>query len=277
MKKIILLFVISFSILSCTYPSIFDRIDGNGNITTQNRESQPFSEIKASDGLVVNISQGDKESISVIADENLQEVIKTEIDKNVLKIYTSKGIDKSNSKIINVTFVSIDRIEVSSAATLTSNSVLNSTKMSIEVTSAATLTATLETKSTNIEASSAATCNIKGKCVYLSSEISSASTLNAKDVLCGQIKIKASSAATSNLRGETGILDVETSSGATINAYELKADDCILEASSGSDIKVYAVQSIKGNANSGADIKYKGNPSKVTKDTSSGGEIKYKD
>ena len=68
---------ISTILASCNV-DMFNRIEGNRNVISKKRKvNDNFTKIKASTGLDVYITQGNKLSITVEADENLHEIIKT--------------------------------------------------------------------------------------------------------------------------------------------------------------------------------------------------------
>ena len=282
MKKILTL--IAAALIACVSCVSFGangnwnskKIRGNGHVVIQYRDVQGFSKIKAGNALTVIISQGSKDSVVVEADDNLQEHIFTELDGEYLRIYADANFDNSK-KIVRVTYKMIDGLDVSSAASLVSKSVINCSSLEIEVSSAATITAEVETKDTRVEASSAATCNIYGKLAYATLNASSAATINVDRLTCGKITAETSSAATINIDGTAGVLNATSSSASTINASDLKADDCELEASSGSSIHANAKNTINAEVSSGANITYRGTPQVKHQKTSSGGSLEQVD
>lgn len=90
------------------------------------------------------------------------------------------------------------------------------------------------------------------------------------------LDIDASSGADVSLKGNTQKLSVDISSGADLKAYDLKAENVRVDASSGADAKVFASKEIDADASSGADISYKGDPTKEKIKSSSGGDVNKK-
>lgn len=80
-----LLAVLSFMVSSCWF--LGPSVRGNGNVTKETREVGEFDQIKVSRGMNVYISQGTPASVVVIADNNLHEIIQTEVRGGVLKVY----------------------------------------------------------------------------------------------------------------------------------------------------------------------------------------------
>ena len=237
MKTLLKITTVLFLIITTT-SCIYNGVRGDGNVITENRKiSNDFTRIKASRGLDVYITKSSDLSLVVEADENLHEFIETDIIDKTLIITTNKNIGLATAKKIHLSVENLNEILVSSGAEIYSEN-------------------TFFTKDLKISASSGAEMNL---------------VLNVNNLVCST-----SSGAEINLSGIAINFDANSSSGSEINAYELKAKNCIAKASSGSDIEISVSDSFEGEAASGADIKYKGNPKVVSKNKSSGGSVKNK-
>lgn len=207
---------------------------GNGNVQTQDREIGSFSAISASMGLNVYVLQGDKESLSVEADENLMEYIVTQIKGNELILKIDGTIRKATKMNIYVTFVDINEINVSSGADFETRNIINAEKLDVSVSSGAD--AKME--------------------------------INAKELSCS-----VSSGADATLSGKADFFAGKASSGSDLKAKQLITKRCKAKASSGGDVTVYAEEEIEASASSGGDVSYYGNPTKVNVSDSSGGDV----
>ncbi|MCT4614332.1 MAG: DUF2807 domain-containing protein [Marinifilaceae bacterium] len=210
---------------------------GNGNVISQKREISNFENIRASAGLNVYLKQGDKEELSVEADENIIDLIETKVESNTLILSVKNRIRKSTKRDIYVTIKNLESLKISSGVDLKSLDYLKLGDISIAVSSGADLDLKLDAKSTNIKVSSGADADIKGS---------------------------------------TESLIATTSSGSDLNCMEFESKTVEAKASSGSDIYVYVTESITARASSGADIKYKGAPKEKNIHKSSGGSIRQK-
>ena len=98
LNKLVIITAMAALFISCKISGI----DGNGNVTTENRNvTGDFTSIEASNGLEVVIEQSETKSITVEADENLQQHIITKIENDVLIIESKKqaaGTKKLKSK-----------------------------------------------------------------------------------------------------------------------------------------------------------------------------------
>lgn len=238
MKKNFILLFISMAVLSSCSIDMMNRVNGNRNVTTQNRTTgEDFSAIKVSGGLDLHLSQGTKNSVVVEADENLQDIIITEVKDGVLKIYTDKNIWRAASKKVLVTCTDIEAITATSGSDVFGKTIVNAKSLKVSSTSGADIR--LEVAAENIETKSTSGSNIR-------------------------------------IKGTTITHTAKATSGASIDAYNLESKNAIVNVSSGADINIYASESLNAKASSGGDIDVKGNPKKVTKKSSSGGSVSSK-
>ena len=105
-KKLLALLFVSVLMSSCNV-NMFNRVNGNSNVVTADRStSQKFTKIKVSTGLDLYLSQGTKNKVTLEADENLHDIIITEVNDGVLKIYSEKNIWQAKARKVYVTSTS---------------------------------------------------------------------------------------------------------------------------------------------------------------------------
>jgi len=211
-------------------------VNGNGNVVTEEREvNQDFDQVRGSRGLDVYLTEGNENKIVVEADENLLDLIETEISNGKLTITSSKNIGRAKSKKVHVTYVKLNKIEASSGADIIGNSVIKSETLVLDSSSGADIEVEVFTKELYAETSSGADIEVSGK----------ATSLNAR-----------------------------ASSGSDLDAKKLEVINCKAKASSGADITVNVQGNLDAKASSGGDVKYYGNPVSVTKKDGSSGSIR---
>lgn len=235
--KIIVATVLSFTLFSCNFDiNLNSGVKGNGNVTIEDREAnESFSTIKATEGLDVYLTQGEETSIAVEADENLHELILTDIENGVLKIHTQQNIGRASSKKVYVSFKDISSIISTSGSDVYSENTIKADELELKSTSGSDMKLEVDT-------------NI----------------LNCKSTSGSDLK----------LSGKTKKLIAEATSGSDIKAGNLEAESSHVKATSGADITINTSKELVAKANSGGDIKYYGNPEKVEKSDSASGSIK---
>ncbi|XCF06999.1 head GIN domain-containing protein [Tamlana crocina] len=237
--KIIVTFILSLVLFSCNFDMSFNPgVKGNGQVITTDRPiTEGFSTIKATEGLNVILTQSKTESISVEADENLQELILTDVENGVLKIHTKSQIGKATAKNIRVSFSIVSEIISTSGSEVSSTNTITAEQLNLKSTSGSDMSLDVDT--------AVLTC-------------------------------KSTSGSDMRLSGKTTKLVAEATSGSDIQAADLMAESSEVKATSGADITVNTSKELTAKATSGGDIKYYGNPEKVEKNDSASGNIKRK-
>lgn len=222
--KLIIASILGLLITSC---NVNFGVRGEGNVQTIERNlNGSYEQIEVSHGLDVYLTQGDTESISVQADENLHDIIKTEIEGDVLKIYAEENISYSEAQKVMVSFKTLSRISASSGSDVYSKNTFN-----------------IESIRLTTDSGSDMTINIK-----------------AKNIDCGS-----SSGSDLRLSGSATNLIANASSGSDIKAGDLTVETSRVTASSGADVIVNTTRELHASASSGGDIRYLGNPETVDK------------
>ncbi|MBL7473663.1 head GIN domain-containing protein [Robertkochia sediminum] len=225
--KFITAFILSLTLCSCQFGFIGTGEKGNGNVVTEDRNIEgSFNAIEASEGLDVIVHQDNELRVSVEADENLQDLIITEIKGNTLKVHCEKAIGWASAKKVFVSMPDVAKLESNSGAELWSTGVIKASTLHLRTSSGADIRVEVESDDIVLESSSGSDLDV---------------------------------------RGMTTNLTAHASSGSDIDASGLTALNAKAEASSGADIKVNATDKIDVRTNSGGDVHYIGNPAIVQK------------
>lgn len=235
-KLTTLLMIVALLSVAQTASSCWPGIKGNGNVVKSTRDLSGFDAISVSTGIELYITQDSVEKVIVEADENLQEVIITEVRNGELKIYAEKQIMWSKAKKVYVTAKKIKSLSASAGADVESTP--------------------LTTGDIEVSASSGADVEL---------------ILNAANV-----KSDASSGANLELKGTGESIRAGVSSGAGIEADGLICKTGEADASSGGHLSIYASQHVNAEASSGGSISVYGNPQTRDSSTSSGGGVHFK-
>ncbi|PKP13709.1 MAG: DUF2807 domain-containing protein [Bacteroidetes bacterium HGW-Bacteroidetes-3] len=223
-----------FSTTSCVFNGVIG-IKGNGKVVSEERAiSSDFDEINVQQGINLFITQGKPTNISVEADENILDLLVTEVKNNELNIYFEKNVHWAKARNVYLTTETISKINASSGASVKSEN-------------------TIQTASLDLDASSGSTMKIHTNANEIKSESSSGSNIT--------------------IFGKSKNLTANASSGSSIKANELKTENAFTKVSSGANIDINVTQKLSAEASSGGSIDYGGNPKVVDKETSSGGSV----
>ena len=124
--------ILFLATLSSCGIDMFNRIEGNNNVISINRDiNQDFTKVRVSTGIELIIDKGSEVSLTVEADENLHDIIITEVEDGKLKIYTEKNIWKSASKKVYLTVNTLEELKASSGSNVTTSNVLKATDLNV--------------------------------------------------------------------------------------------------------------------------------------------------
>ena len=157
---------------------MLNRVEGNNNVTSIKRDiSTDFTKVRVSTGIELFIQQGSEISLTVEADENLHDIIITEVIDGKLKIYREKNIWKSAAKKVYLTLNTIEELTASSGSIVVSESVVKATNLDVSSSSGANLT--IEIAATNLisSTSSGSSSKIEANTTSVISTSSSGSSL----------------------------------------------------------------------------------------------------
>ncbi|HLN20483.1 MAG TPA: head GIN domain-containing protein [Bacteroidales bacterium] len=213
---------------------IWESVRGNHKVVTEKRDVEAFTGIKVSSGIDVYLKQGNSTTVSVEADENLQEYIITEVRNGVLNVYSKVSIRDAEMKRAYVTIKDVNSISTSSAGDIIGESLITADEL-------------------RLSASSAGGINL--------------------NVKANEIRIDISSSGDITLNGQATTLDANLSSAGDLNAYDLKVKEADISASSAGDAEISVSDKLVARASSAGDINYMGNPKYVDAHSSSAGGV----
>ena len=220
-------------LLAVLYLGFFLHLAAQQSVT---RNIDPFKGVKAAEGIDVYLKKGAKESARIESEGTSADNVITEVSGNSLKIHMRDGRFKGKINIkVYVTYVSLDKISVSSAASIFSEETIKSPDMELSASSAGNINVAVEATKVAISASSA-----------------------------GEIKVK----------GKASSVTAEASSAGEVDAFDLEAESVTAGASSAGSVDVYVSKNLIAQASSGGDVRYRGNPDKSVTNSSSGGSVK---
>ncbi|HTN68760.1 MAG TPA: DUF2807 domain-containing protein [Dysgonamonadaceae bacterium] len=131
MKKIILLLLLPIFSLNF-FPQEKPKIIGTRNVsTTAKNIEEIFNAIEVDDGLKVELIQGMENSYRLTADENLQDVIKFEVNGDVLRISTTSKITSSEKIEVVLYFNNLNEIVLKNNAEVYADTKIKSNHMQI--------------------------------------------------------------------------------------------------------------------------------------------------
>lgn len=202
---------------------------------TETRNVGSFSGVKAMEGVDVFLKKGDAEEVKVEVTGTRASNVVTEVSGSYLRIHMRDVSGRNVSAKVYVTYVSLDKLSVSSAGSIFSDGALKADHMEISATSAGSIEVAID---------------------------------------AGSAKISSSTAGDIELKGRAKSISVDASSAGQIDAFDLEADQVNAQASTGGSVKINVRESLEAHASSGGSIRYLGNPDRSNTNSSTGGSVR---
>ena len=241
MKKLLLiLMVVVVTSPSCQY-MLGKRVNGNGNIKTQDHSVSTFKNVEVSGAIDLYVSQGDIKPVKIETDENLQQYILVIQEGDRIIIETKEGFNlhPSRKTKVYVTAPVYNTIDVSGASNIIGQSkIINTENLSLQVTGAGDI---------NMEVNAPA----------IHAEVSGAGVVN--------------------LKGETKTFDIGLSGAGKVHCYELLSENTKVDISGAGEAAVYASVKLDAQVSGAGSVSYKGGATNVAQQVSGAGSVKKAD
>lgn len=269
LPQIVLAFIFMVASISATA-----QVKGNGNVKSENRTVDSFSSIKLTSSADLTIKQGSA-SVIVSTDENLLELIKTEVENDVLYIGVNgrRGYRSSKGVHVEVTIPNLEKLINSGSGDIEIKSPFKGSDLYVNINGSGDLEADIEVKNLELKINGSGDSEISGVMGVFEIHVSGSGDINADNLKLEQCYVRNSGSGDISLEGKTNTLTVNQNGSGDLNAYNLVAVDATVANSGSSDISLNIVESLKVTLNGSGDVVYRGNPKNVDVRTNGSGEV----
>lgn len=223
--------------------------------STDTRSLRSFDRVSAAEGVEVFLTAGSVESARIEASRISVEDVLTEVSGGKLSIHLEGNNHRNVDVKVYVTYKELSGLSASSAASIKVEDDVDARgNFDIGASSAGSVSVSLSAESVDIDVSSSGDVNAEVRVAELDAEMSSAGDID----ISGTAKYAA----------------VSGSSSGGFDGYDFVCDEADLRVSSGASIKITVNEKLDGRASSGGSIRYKGAPSQVNANSSSGGSVR---
>ena len=190
-------------------------VKGDGHVVKEDRSVSSFTSLEVSGAFNVYLYQGNAEKLTVEADQNLMQHIKTEVKADRLKIYTDEDIKKATKLNIYLTFEELEMMSISGAVSVEGEDLMHFDELYLDGSGASEITLNLEAAELKTDFSGASEIELSGEAKSVRFDISGASEIDAADFRITNCKLDVSGAADASVN-VSGNLEVDVSGAATV-------------------------------------------------------------
>ena len=169
-----------------------DRIEGSGNVITKDIAIKSFNELDASGIFNLQLSQGDKETVRIEADDNLMDLFIVENEGSTLKISMKKNSNFNSKKHLRVyvTFKTLKSMELSMVGGTSSDDKLKFADLKLKNQSVGSVNLNMTLQTLNMENQSVGSVKLEGSAENAIVKNNSVGSINAGNFVVQKMDIE---------------------------------------------------------------------------------------
>ncbi|MEM1326584.1 MAG: head GIN domain-containing protein [Bacteroidota bacterium] len=191
---------------------------GNGDVTKQTRKVSNFDAVSVGGGIDLYIRQGSSYEVVVETDENLQDLIRTEVRGDRLKIYVEKSIWRSEEMNVYVTLPQLNELMASGGSDVYSKGTIRSDEFKLNANGGSDVHLELDVNTLIANASGGSDTELRGTVERMELSASGGSDFDGRDVQVNYAKIRASGGSDSYIHVNKEV-DIEASGASDVYLY----------------------------------------------------------
>ena len=168
-----------------------ERIEGSGNVITKDYTIKSFDNLTAHGVYNLHLSQGDKESLKIEAEDNLMDLFMVENEGSSLKIGMKKDVDIHSKKKMNVylTFKNLKSMNLSMVGGTSSEEQLKFSDLKFKNQSVGSVNLDMALQTLNLENESVGTLRLRGSAENAVIRSNSVGSVQAADFVVQKMDI----------------------------------------------------------------------------------------
>ncbi|HYK76343.1 MAG TPA: head GIN domain-containing protein [Daejeonella sp.] len=219
--------IIAILLLTTTGCSQLGCISGSGNQISKVYSNEPFSLVKTSGSMKVILKEGPQQ-VRIIADDNIQERIRTRVSNRTLQIDLEGNFCNIGPITVYLSTPEWEGIKASGAVNISSDGKLNTTK-------------------------------------DFQIALSGSNNINL-DLNAASVFTKSSGSSKVFLTGQAGSHAIDLSGSSTIDALDFVVGKCQIKSSGSTKARINVLNELEIKSSGTSDIVYRGKPTKVVND-----------
>ena len=169
-----------------------DRIEGSGNVITKDISVKSFDELDASGVFNLQLSQGDKETLRIEADDNLMDLFIIENEGSTLTIKMKKNSNFNSKKQLKVyiTFKNLKSMNLGMVGGTSSDDKLKFTDLKLKNQSVGSVSLNMTLQTLNMENQSVGSVKLEGSAENAIVKNNSVGSINAGNFVVQKMDIE---------------------------------------------------------------------------------------
>ena len=251
-------------------------VRGNGKVVTQERVVSDFSGIKISCSADVFLKQGKGNTIKVRADENLLDMIETEVRGDMLIIDIEGSIRNIEVLEVYVTVENLEKVMINGSGDVESENTIEGIDFEIQINGSGDVELDLDVKNLETKINGSGDVEVSGVHGNFELRVAGSGDFYAEDLRLNECYIKINGSGDVKLKGSANKLLISQSASGDVNLYSLTTVDVEANTSGSGDVVVFVTGRLKVSLNGSGDLTYKGEPTSVDVSSSGSGDVYHR-
>jgi len=209
-------------------------VSGSGNQISKTRTVEPFTFVETNGSIKLVLKQGPQQ-LRIVADDNIQEEIRTRVNGNTLSIDSKSNLCNPGPITVYLSSQGYEGVEASGAVEIVSDGLLRLKDFEIDLSGSSKVDLNLNAANVSTRSSGASEISIKGQASSHDVDLSGSSSVHALDFVVGKYRI---------------------------------------ESSGASESKINVLNELQVRSSGSSDVEYRGNPSKVSNNDSGASSVR---
>lgn len=249
-------------------------IQGSGTFKTETREVSGISAIELDTSGHLTVSQGDNESLTIEADDNLLPLLTSDVTNGTLKLDTKPGSSMNSTKPIQYVAVvkNLAAIKLSSSGTITMGDLTGAESFQIEGDGSGDMTfGAVQTTAAKVNLSASGSVTIASLTSdNLSIQVDGSGDAALTDVDTQSLSAKLSASGMLTISGATSDQAVQIDGSGRYNGENLTSKTAVVSTNASGDATIQVSDSLNATVTGSGSIIYTGSPTLLQKVDGSG-------
>lgn len=246
----------------------------SAQVATQERDVSSFSGIHNKTSADIFITQGDKTSVMVKADEDAIDKLTTTVEDGILKIgSTNKGWNNVRVMEVHITMSKLDVIKTSGSGDIMTEGTFTGTDVYVGISGSGDMDLNLDARNLELKISGSGDVRLSGVRGEMQVSISGSGDVLAESLQLDQCEVAIQGSGDVKLKGKAAKLLLKQSGSGDVNAYALESAEVMVKSYGSGDAVVNAAEKIQASLNGSGDLSYYGAPEYVDVESRGSGEV----
>jgi len=282
MKKTILLFSLTtlFVITACNISSGlgFKTVRGSGDVITEMRDVSGFDSVDVCCGMELILTQGDRDSLKIEADDNFMDEILTTVKNGTLNIQyrvtSTVNYRPSQAVQLYLSVVDVNQVSISGGGKFTNESITTD-RFELDLSGGSSaIIGVFIADDVSLRVSGGGDIDADSiQTEAISINMSGGSDVDIEELAADSLYLENSGGGRAGLVGSVTEADINLSGASSLNGQDLASKEVAFSSSGGGRSTLWVEDSLEATLSGGSSLEYYGTPDILREELSGGSDL----